>query len=107
MSSIAYIRQNSILQRASRANEPINPFIEHILTLIEWARCSLSFSPSHGGAPPPMNRYGTGDRRVIGMITTDRSYQFLRVITRVGHTEGPQRIVSGHNVSGLNADIAM
>lgn len=39
---------------------------------------------------------------MIGTIATDRSYQFLRVITRVGHTEGPQR-----DVSGLNADIAM
>lgn len=44
---------------------------------------------------------------MIGTIATDRSYQFLRVITRVGHTEGPQRVVSGHDVSGLNADIAM
>lgn len=39
---------------------------------------------------------------MIGTIVTDRSYQFLHVITRVGHTEGPQR-----DVSGLNADIAM
>lgn len=44
---------------------------------------------------------------MIGTIATDRSYQFLRVITRVGHTEGPQRAASGHDVSGLNADIAM
>lgn len=54
-----------------------------------------------------MTRYGTEDRRVIGTIATDRSYQFLRVITRVGHTEGPQRVASGYDVSGLNSDIAM
>jgi len=65
------------------------------------------FSLSLSEALLPMNRYGTGDRRVIGTIATDRSYQFLRVITRVGHTESPQSVVSGHDVSGLNADIAM
>lgn len=31
---------------------------------------------------------------MIGTIATDRSYQFLRVITRVGHTESP-------HISGL------
>lgn len=100
-----------------RANESANPFTEHILTPAEllshdflsfslYLSLSLRFSFSVQGASADVSirhERSKGDRHDRA---TDRSYQFLRVITRVGHTEGPQRVVSGHGVSGLNTDIA-
>lgn len=97
------------------ANEPpVNPFTNmysvffHTFWMVGGAASSPSCSTTtfagreRKSSPSSMSRYGTEDRRVITVIGRNRSYQFLHVITRVGYTEDPLRVVSMHYVSGFN-----